>query len=281
MTGPQPEVRAQLDLALARRGDRTVLDRRLFRWPFVLTRTFALDRAPSHMLTVILQTSSGATHGEDRLRQRFHVGGGAAAHVATQGASLIHRAAPGVTTEEKIAIRIEEGGYFEYLPEPRILFPDAALDQTIEIDCAVGGVALISDAFTTHDPEARGRGFRSLASTMILRCGGDDAVLVDRIDIRSLGQGRTAQFRAFGAMTLAAPGRRWDSMAAFANALSATLATIPDLYAAASLLPDETAGLGVRLAGRDLRAVRAGIQTAWNAIRCEFYGVPPPSRRKG
>ena len=127
------EAHAQLDLVFARRGERTVLGRRLFRWPFVLTRTFALDRVPAHMLTVTLQTSSGAMHGGDRLHQQFHVQGGAAAHVTTQGASSIHRADPGLTTEERVTITVEEGGYMEYLPEPRILFPGAALDQTIEM----------------------------------------------------------------------------------------------------------------------------------------------------
>ncbi len=95
----------------------------------------------------------------------------------------------------------------EYLPEPRILFPDAALDQTIEIDCAVGGVALVSDAFTIHDPEGRGRCFRRLTSTTILRWGEDDPVMVDRMDISGLGRGRTARYAAFGSVLLATPGR--------------------------------------------------------------------------
>jgi urease accessory protein len=274
------EARARLDLVFARRADRTVLDRRLFRWPFVLTRTFALDRAPSHMLTVILQTSSGAMHGEDRLVQRFHVRNGAAAHVTTQGASPVHRADPGLTTDETITIRVEEGGYLEYLPEPRILFPDAALAQTTEIDCAEGSVALVSDAFTIHDPEARGRCFRRLTSATILRCGGGEPVLVDRLDIGGLPRGRTAQFKAFGSVLLAAPGLT-EGIEALADDLSAALAAVPGLYGAASRLPGEASGIGVRLAGRDLRAVRAGIHSIWISVRRRLFGAAPPSRRKG
>jgi urease accessory protein len=274
-----PETSAQLDLVFARRSDRTVLERRLFRWPFVLTRTFALDSAPSHMLTVIMQTSSGAVQAEDRLRQRFHVGAGAAAHVTTQGASAVHRAIPGRASSETIALQIDDCAYFEYMPEPRILFPDAALEQTIDIDCAMGGVALVADGFTIHDPEARGRGFRRLISTTTLRCGGLDPVTVDRFDIGGLAGGRTAEFAAFGSLTLAAPGRR-EANAGLAEALSATLARVPDLYAAASLLPGEATGLGVRFAGRDLRAVKAGTKAAWRLIRQAFHGAPPPSRRK-
>jgi urease accessory protein len=278
--GEPPETSAQLDLVFARRSDRTVLERRLFRWPFVLTRTFALDSAPSHMLTVILQTSSGAIQAEDRLRQQLLVRADAAAHVTTQGASAVHRAIPGRAGSETIALWIDDGAYLEYLPEPRILFPDAALEQTIDIHCAVGGVALVADGFTIHDPAARGRGFRRLVSTTTLRCGGLDPVMVDRFDITGLAGGRTAEFAAFGSLTLVAPGRR-ETNAGLADALSTTLARIPDLYAAASLLPGEATGLGVRLAGRELRAVKAGVKAAWRLIRHAFYGAPPPSRRKG
>jgi len=278
--GPAQGAHTQLDLVFARRGERTVLSRRLFRWPFVLTRTFALDRVPAHMQTVILQTSSGATHGGDRLHQRFYVQGNAAAHVTTQGASSIHRANPGLTTEERVTITVEESGYMEYLPEPRILFPDAALDQTIEIDCAVGGVALVSDAFTIHDPEVRGRCFRRLTSTTILRCGEDDPVMVDRMDISGLGRGRTARYAAFGSVLLAPPGRT-DGVEALAEELTASLAKIPGLYGAASTLPGGNVGIGVRFAAHDLRAVTAGIQVVWIATRSLLFSAPPLSRRKG
>lgn len=280
MKADPPETPAQLDLVFARRADQTVLERRLFRWPFVLTRTFALDSAPSHMLTVILQTSSGAIQAEDRLRQRLHVRADAAAHVTTQGASAVHRAIPGRASSETIALQIEDGAYLEYLPDPRILFPDAALEQTIDIHCAIGGVALVADGFTIHDPEARDRGFRRLVSTTTLYCGGLDPAMVDRFDIGALAGGRTAEFTAFGSLTLAAPGRP-EANAGLADALSATLAKIPDLYAAASLLPGEATGLSVRLAGRELRAVKAGTTAAWRLIRQAFHGAPPPSRRKG
>ena len=245
----------------------------------MLTRTFALDRVPAHMLTVILQTSSGAMHGGDSLHQQFHAQSGTAAHVTTQGASSIHRADPGLTTEERVTITVEEGGYMEYLPEPRILFPDAALDQAIEIDCAAGGVVLVSDAFTIHDPEAMGRGFRRLASTTILRCD-KDPVMVERMDISGLGRGRTARCAAFGSVLLAIPGRT-DGVEALAAELTASFATIPGLYGAASTLPGDNVGIGTRLAAHDLRAVTAGIQVVWIAIRRLLYGVTPPSRRKG
>ena len=256
-----------------------MLSRRLFRWPYVLTRTFALDRVPGHLLTVILQTSSGAVHGGDRLCQHFHVQAGAAAHVTTQGAACIYRADPDLLAEESVIITVEQGGYIEYLPEPRILFPDAALDQTIAIDCGTGGAALVTDAFSIHDPEASGRGFRRLASTIMLRVDGADPVLVDRMDIRSSGRKQAIRYTAFGSAVLATPGRT-EGLGGLAEELTAGFAHIPGLYGAASALPGGSVGIGVRLAAPDLRAVTAGLEATWIATRRLLYQAQPVSRRK-
>ncbi|GGC61564.1 urease accessory protein UreD [Chelatococcus reniformis] len=270
------DARPQLDLVFARRLDRTILERRIFRWPFVLTRTFALERTPPCLLSVFLQTSSGAVHGEDDLRQRLHIRGGAAAYVTTQGASPVHRATPGQTSKESVGIRIEDDGHLEYVPEPRILFPGAALDQTIEVDCAPGGFALAADVFTIHDPAGEGRRFRSLRATTILRRGGDAPLLVDRVDIRGLGRGRTAAFAAFGSVYVLAP----DGAAALMADVAAMLPGIPGLYGATSELPGDGTGFSVRLAGYDLRSVRTAVALTWSLSRQSRFGCKPSARGK-
>jgi urease accessory protein len=146
---------AQLDLAFVRRSARTTLDRRVFRWPFVVMRPFYLDRSPAHMATIIVQSSSGALQRDDRLRQFLHVGAHAAAHVTTQGAGPVHRAAIGASTSEYTTITVEEGGYLEYLPEPRLLFPDSDFEQNAELSCAPTGALLFCDAFTIREPDSQ------------------------------------------------------------------------------------------------------------------------------
>lgn len=272
MTEPfAPPATTRLDLGFALRNSRTVIDRRVFRWPFVLTRTFQLDQVPAHMLTVIVQTSSGAIHGDDRLVQRLHLKPGSAAHVTTPGATAVHRANPGMCAREAVSLSIGPAAMLEYMPEPRILFPGAALDQSIDIDCAADGMTIVSDAFTLHDPAGRGEAFRHLRSTTSVRIDGGPPVMIDRLDIGSLGR---TPLRAFGSMTVIAGGFEDP------DRLSRDLSTVPGLYAAASAMPGK-AGVGVRLAARDLRAVRAGIETVWTAMRSLIFGVPPLSRRKG
>lgn len=264
---------AQLDLSFVRRGERTVFDRRLFTWPFVLTRTFFLDVAPAHQLTAIVQTSSGAIHGEDRLVQRVSVGSGAAVHLKTQGATAVHRAPPGLLTHEAVCLRVAEGGILQYLPEPRILFPHAALAQTIDLDCAPGGTAIVSDAFTVHDPIGAGRNFRSLESTMTLRRSGAEPAMIDRVQIAGLVPRQLRRHTAFGTLVVVT-SLPAEALEPITLDLSAHLAGVPDLYAAASLLPGEL-GLGLRFASSSLRSLRAGIDLALASLRSRVLGQAP------
>ena len=169
---------------------------------------------------------------------------GAAAHVTTPGASCVYRAGPGLGSRDHVTLNVAADGYLEYLPEPRILFPDAALEQSLEIECSPGGVALVSDAFTVHDPTACGRGFRRLRTSTILRCHGELA-LADRSDIDSLEIGATTGFAAFASIVLAAPGRL-GHCTVLAEELTRTFDAVASPYCAASLLPAK-AGVGVRL----------------------------------
>jgi urease accessory protein len=261
----------QLDLSFARRGDRTVFERRLFSWPFVLTRTFRLDTAVPHLQTVIVQTSGGAIHGEDRLLQRLHLGPGAAVHLTTQGATAVHRANPGLTTRETVAIDLEPGAWLEYLPQPRILFPDAAMRQSIDIDCDPVATAIIGDAFTLHDPEQRGRLFRRMESTLTVRRGGEP-VLIDRFDIT--GDPRHfARHTAFGTLLLLAP-RPAEVLEAWALDLSAALAGHDGLYAAGTVLPSAI-GLGLRFGATELRNLRSGTELAYAMLRQRLLATEP------
>lgn len=275
MNGPAIAPKRQLDLGFIRHGDRTVLGRKLFSWPFVLTRSFALDAKPAHMQSVILQTGAGAIHGEDRLLMRLAVEPEAAAHVTTQGATSIHRANHGDGAMERLDIVVGRGGYLEYLPEARILFPDAALESAIDIEVEGGGTALVADAFTLHDPTGQGRMFRRLSATTCLRRPGEQPFAVERFTIGG-PTSPLAGHRAFGSLYLVT-----DEFAEVLTSLAADLnsgfADIPGLYAAASLLQDAN-GIGIRFAAMELRDLRRGVDLCWKSIRVRLFGALPGAR---
>jgi urease accessory protein len=249
---------ARLDLSFVRRADRTVIDRRMFAWPFVLTRSFNVDPDRRHCLSVIVQTASGAVHGEDSLAQRLVLGPGTAVCLTNQGATSVHRADPTARAVEAVELNVASGASLEYLPEPRILFPDAALSQTIELDCATDAYALIFDAFTMHDPSGGARYFRELESTFCLRRSGGEPLLIERTRLcrpdRSIFRG----YGAFGSAFIVLPPAH--DLAKLQGTLTTALGRVQGLYGAASASPAQT-GLGIRLAALDLRYIRQAFES--------------------
>lgn len=272
---------AQLDLSFARdRAGNTYLDRRLFRWPFTIARTFRLDRAPAGMLTVLLQSVSGAIQAGDDIRQRLHISAGAQGHVTTQSATSVYRAPPGMSASDDVAITVEDDAMLEYMPEPRILFPDADLAQTIRLRVADRAIALLSDGFVVHRPEGIGHGFRRFVSETQIETPEGELVSLERteLDDMALRCGVRAHYAAFGTLTCVAPLAR-EQLRGQCDALNREFAGIGSVYAAATVLPGGR-GLGLRIAAHDGRHLRQALQTGWIAIRRELHGQEPARRAK-
>lgn len=274
MTHATTKTGALLDLSFARRAGRTVIDRRLFAWPFVLTRGFYLDPDRPDRLSLIVQTGSGALHGEDSLVQRLVLGPDTAVSLTNQGATSVHRAEAAARATELVSLQVASGASLEYLPEPRILFPDAALSQQLDIDCAWDASALVVDAFTMHAPDGTGQTFREMESVVRLRRSGGDPVLIDRSRLLNPAPSVFRGARAFASAYLVPSSAA--ELAGVQHQLTAALSETPDVYGAASVMPDE-AGLVVRIAAPDLRPVRA----AFARIQQVYRRTLPPDRAAG
>jgi urease accessory protein len=272
---------AQLDLSFRQHPERgTYLDRRVFRWPFTLSRGFRLDSVPSGMLTLILQTLSGAIQADDALVQRIRVGAGAAAHVTTQGATMVYRAPAGMCATDTMELEVENGGVLEYLPEPRILFPESSLSQRLLLRAAPFGIAMLSEGFVLHDPTGQGRPFRRYASELVIERPGGSVAVLDRIDLHGMPArgGRRAQYAAHGTLLVVAPLPP-PALEALCREIEARVSATPGIYAAASVLPEEV-GIGLRVAAIDGRHLRMGLAAGWFAARQHLFGCEPAPRRK-
>jgi len=275
VTGPRPN----LDLAVARHPwAGTQLVRRRVRWPFALTNPFRLDTAPADMLTVVLQSASGAIVAGDRIAHRIEAGPGAALHVTSQAATAVHAMPLGMWAEDSGELIVGEHAFVELLPEPRVLFPRAELVQRLAVDIDGSAVAIVGDGFLSHDPSGRGEPFRRFAAETIVRDGAGRVLAVDRFDVSgSATEG--SERPAHGWLTVLCAPARLDVETAI-EALDSALTPIACLYAGASPLPN-AAGIAVRLAARDGEALRLGLRAAWVSARRLLTGSPPPSRRKG
>jgi urease accessory protein len=274
------EFRPQLDLSFLDTGLGTSLDRRVFRWPYTVSRTFRLDRVPAGMLTLIVQSASGSILAEDALRQRYHVGPGAFVHVTTAGAAPVYRA-PGETEAfDEVDLAVQEGGFLEYLPEPRILFRDSSLSQRLSLRLAEGGAAVVSDAFALRDPGGAEGRLRHFASEIAVERMDGTLLALDRIDLSSHPRRgrRRERFSAYGTLIVAAP-RAMDLVDGLHRDIEAQVAGVEGLYLAVSGLPS-CAGASVRIAAYDGRLLRQGLTAGWSAARFAFFGERPAPRRK-
>jgi urease accessory protein len=135
------------------------------------------------MLTLIVQTVSGAIQGDDRLLQRLHVGPGAVAHVTTQGATTVYRAPPNLSATDDVGLSVGDDALLEYLPEPRIPFPESSLSQQVTLRVAASWAAILSDGFVLHDPAGAGRSFRQFASQTVIERPDGGVLATDRIEL--------------------------------------------------------------------------------------------------
>jgi len=272
---------AQLDLSFRWHPNRgTYLDRRVFRWPFTLSRGFRLDAIPSGMLTLILQSASGAILADDALVQRICVRAGAAAHITTQAATIVYRAPAGMCATDVMELQVEDGGMIEYLPEPRILFPESSLSQRLLLRAAHFGTAILSEGFVLHDPADQGRPFRRYAAELVIERPGGRIAAMDRIDLERMPQrgGRRTQYAAYGLMLVVAPLPP-SALETLCRNITARLDETTGIYAAASVLPEEV-GIGLRIAATDGLRLRTGLTAGWFAARQHLFGCNPAPRRK-
>ena len=258
----------------------TFLARQRTTYPFTLTQPFCLDRAPHGMLTLMLQSISGGVYENERLTLDFSVEDGAGVHLTTQGATVVHSMRGGRVATQQVSIRAGKGSFVEYLPDPLALFPHAHFRSSVRIAVEEGATVISGDAFGLHDPDALARPFGSIFSETVFQRSDGQRRCVDRFEVSG------HEFVA----SLPHALQRYQTQGTFwvvsdhdaeelVTALRTALAPLPDIYAGASVLPDD-AGVWTRVLAVDAVALRSAFHAAWSAVRLCLTGVEPPSRRK-
>lgn len=270
---PTPQVVLRFESAPS--GE-TFLARRFVTYPFFLTMPFRLDRVPAGMLTTILQSVSGGIYEREQLALSFTAGRNARVHFTTQSATVVHSMSPEQDANQLVTIHAASGAFVEYLPDPLILFPGASLRTALHIEVEDDATVIFSDAFLTHDPEARGRQFRSLFSETLVQHADGQRLCADRFAISGEEMMlATAGYGAQGTIWAITPQRCDELQAALRN----RLASLPGLYVGVSSLP-HSAGVWCRLLAVDAVALSKGLHAAWAAARAVLTGEEPQSRRK-
>lgn len=267
----------RFELAFSRHGARTHLGRQFVSYPFHITRPFALDAAIPSLLTVYQQSSSGGLYRADQLMSRYQLGVGAAGHVTTQAATVVHDC-HGQPAHQVTEIVLEEGAFLALTPDPLVLFPGASSSSTTRARLASGAVLFLSDAFTCHDPEGRFRSFDRLGSDVSIRDAAGRLLVRDNLEVSGTQLAGPASpigaWRVVSNFMLLGDPTRLPAAEALV-ALNDTASAILGMSALAN-----GAGFGLRCLAADAIAARSIAESLFELAVAAAFGTQPVPRRK-
>jgi urease accessory protein len=242
-----------LDLVFARGGDRTILVRRMHRWPYEVGRLFpGHGSAPA---TLIVQSGSGSIITGDWLGQRIVAEEGARVRVLGQGAMSVHRASRSAGSGETLHLRAAAGAWLENIAEPRVLFPGSDFSQETRVEIDPGAVVISVEAVVVHPEPGVGR-YRSTLSVIV--AGELVAREHGELAIGDCGPAAFAVVVVAGLSPAVALGLDWSAW----NAATGNR----KVYGAVSPLAFD-AGVVVRVAAADGRGMRDAVDAALLLLR--------------
>lgn len=273
-----PRRDARLDLAFRRSGIRTRVGRQFAAYPFHLTRSFDLDPAIPGLTTVYLQSCSGGLYGGERLATEISVGPGAAAHVTSQAATIVHNARGNGTTQETV-LALEPGAFLAVTPDPLVLFTGARLATTTRLEMAPGAVALLTETIVEHRLAGDAQPFERYESAVLVadaagRLLVSDRMAIDGADFAGAIGGGDRRWTTAGTALMLGARQDLPAPAAIFEAIDA-----PSSVGGVTALPNEM-GISVRMLATQSATVRGAFTRLFGLIVAHRFGAAPAPRRK-
>ena len=270
--------RPQLALALGcDRAGKTVLTHRYMAYPLSVSPIFRLEPGhPSRAYLYRMNTSPGLLSG-DAIDVSLQLAAGSQLYLADQSATKVHTMSQ-LEARASLAYSIELGeeATLEFLPEPLILFADAALTQTMEIVVHKSAGLSLGEIIL---PGRLARGevyqFRQYLSRIRVRSAEGKILFVEAMNL-SGRDNRFAQRALFatgqvlGSLILILPAAiaTAENLAALSRniELLADSETANSLSLASSVLPGDR-GLFVRAIASTTRELQSCFRSAVNYVR--------------
>lgn len=264
----------QAALAVDHAGGRSILRRQHVGYPLHVTRGFYLDALRPDLLTLYLQSASGGLYAGDRLALDLAVARGAAFHLTTQAATVVHDGC-GTGAVQRQHIVVETGAFCAVTTDPYVLFPGASLALETIATVADDAVLCLSDGLAMHDPCGRGRAFTEFASRLRIARPNGRLLLRDagRISGSAL-HGALGRLAASANLVLIAPADRLPTLETLQQAADECGA-----LAGASTAPND-AGIVLRILAPDGGTLSRALDAAFHVAAQAALGVKLARRRK-
>jgi urease accessory protein len=260
------EAQVTLNFACTREG-RTWLSRQRAAYPFHVGRTLAIRSSPERMAMVYLQCCSGGLFENDDVRLQIEAESGALAQVCTSAATIVH-SMRSTQARQHVNLTAHPGSHLEYLPESLILFPEAHLISSIDVQLHPGSCVMAGETVLGHDFQGRNRSFDRMQSALTVRSERGALLMRDRWTVsgdqlaRRL-PGIVGPHRAQG--TLFVLHRDGDSESLLEH-MHDVLPEHPQLYIGISRLPNRC-GVMVRALSGDEPLLRMTLHKLRDAAR--------------
>lgn len=267
----------RLSLRFARRGSRTDLVRSSFTLPLQVLAPLAMEDGSAYL---VLLNPTGGVLGGDRLTSEIILEPFAHASLTTQSATRVYRTDDLPAIQDTV-IRVGEDATLEYFPDHLIPHPGAALRQSLHVEIARGGRALIWEAMACGRIGRNERWkFREIVTEVEAFVRGKPAwrsrAKIDPDVLAPERPGVAETYAYTGSLAILADGfTQWPQLIA---AINRELAAIPEVHGGVSKLAGD--GCLVRLLANsaiDLTAMSAAL---WAVARALVLDLPAFHSRK-
>ncbi|MGB3573162.1 MAG: urease accessory protein UreD [Phormidesmis sp.] len=184
----QQEPHLSLRVACAKGTSTSFVAHQYATYPFRLSGNLRLDPTdPNRVYAYIMNASPGVLAGDD-LRMAVEVGDRASLYLTDQSATKVHsKPVDGAAARVEWDIRVGADAYFEFMPEPIILFPSAALTHKMNVTLHPQGRMLLSE-IVVPGRMARGELYAFEHFQSCLRIENPESKLCFVDNLRLLGQ---------------------------------------------------------------------------------------------
>jgi urease accessory protein len=258
-------------------GDRTRLLSLRSQAPLQVLRAAYTEPALPGLAAVTICSPSGGVLQGDRLCIEVAVDAGAQIRLETQSATRLY-AMPDGSASGRVTLKLGQGSYLEYVPDPLIPYAGAAYHQesTWEVD---ESATLITGEVVTAGREARGERTRYQRVEIEInarRPGGQDLFS----DLCVLAPDGPHGLAVLGGYTTL--GSLFVVSSKFQSASFAELAEHPAVaegYSGWSDLPNH-AGAWFKVLAHDSATAVGAVQAAWETARRAILGADLPPKRR-
>jgi urease accessory protein len=264
-----------LKLGFERRGERTILRELERRVPLLVQQALYWDEELPGLPCVAMISNAGGIVQGDRYTIEIDLGPEAQAHVTTQAATKIHVMDHNYATQTQ-RLRLREGAYLEYLPDPVIPHRHARFLTHTTLTVAPSATVLYAEILSAgrkhHDG---GELYRFDLFSSLVRAEREDGrelfvekfvIEPERSPVRQAGV--MGPYDVFANALLLAPRPCTDHVF---EALGAGFDQSAQTASGASRLPND-AGLVFKVLGMETEPVRAKLREFWCLVRTYVTG---------